>query len=200
MIILVDNYDSFTYNIVQSMRKQCATLEVFRNNSVSVEEIEAMHPDAIVLSPGPCTPNEAGISINMVKRFSGFVPLLGVCLGHQSVAVAFGAKLKKAQRIMHGKVSQICYDESFLYEGLKNPFSGGRYHSLAVDPKSIPAELVVDAMSEDGEIMGLSHVQHPTYGVQFHPESVLTPEGDKLLGNFLRIVYKKNESFDASCC
>lgn len=188
MIVLVDNYDSFTYNLVQSMRTQGASLDVFRNDVVSVDDIDALNPDAVVLSPGPCTPNEAGISIDVVKRFSGRVPVLGVCLGHQSVAAAFGATISGAQRIMHGKVSMVTYDETDLYRGLENPFEGGRYHSLAIDPGTLPSELIVDAKSEDGEIMGLHHIEHATYGVQFHPESVLTPMGDRLLGNFLKLV------------
>jgi anthranilate synthase component 2 len=188
MIALVDNYDSFTYNLVQSLRTSGASLEVFRNDVITVDEIDAMNPAAVVVSPGPCTPNEAGISIDVVKHFSGRVPLLGVCLGHQSVAAAFGAKISSAQRIMHGKVSMVTYDDTELYRGLRNPFEGGRYHSLAIEPDTIPSELIVDARSEDGEIMGLHHAVHATYGVQFHPESVLTPEGDLLLENFLRIV------------
>ena len=188
MIVLVDNYDSFTYNLVQSMRTQGASLDVFRNDVVSVDDIDALNPEAVVLSPGPCTPNEAGISIDVVKRFSGRVPVLGVCLGHQSVAAAFGATISGAQRIMHGKVSMVTYDETDLYRGLENPFEGGRYHSLAIDPGTLPSELIVDAKSEDGEIMGLHHIEHATYGVQFHPESVLTPMGDRLLGNFLKLV------------
>ena len=188
MIVLVDNYDSFTYNLEQSMRTQGASLDVFRNDVVSVDDIDALNPEAVVLSPGPCTPNEAGISIDVVKRFSGRVPVLGVCLGHQSVAAAFGATISGAQRIMHGKVSMVTYDETDLYRGLENPFEGGRYHSLAIDPGTLPSELIVDAKSEDGEIMGLHHIEHATYGVQFHPESVLTPMGDRLLGNFLKLV------------
>jgi len=188
MIALVDNYDSFTYNLVQSMRTQGAALDVFRNDVITVDDIDALNPDAVVVSPGPCTPTEAGISIDVVRYFSGRVPVLGVCLGHQSVAAAFGAKISSAQRIMHGKVSMVTYDETDLYRGLRNPFEGGRYHSLAIEPKSLPSELIVDARSEDGEIMGLHHTVHATYGVQFHPESVLTPQGDLLLENFLRIV------------
>lgn len=188
MIALIDNYDSFTYNLVQSLRAYGAVLEVFRNDVITVDDIDAMNPDAVIVSPGPCTPTEAGISIDIVRRFSGRAPVLGVCLGHQSVAAAFGANISSAQRIMHGKVSMVTHDETGLYRGLRNPFEGGRYHSLAIEHKSLPAELIIDARSEDGEIMGVHHTVHETYGVQFHPESVLTPEGDLLLENFLRMV------------
>jgi len=193
VIVLIDNYDSFTYNLVQMMADQGAELNVYRNDAVDVAGIEAMAPDGLVVSPGPCTPNEAGISVEVVRHFSGRLPLLGVCLGHQSVAAAFGATVSNADRIMHGKVSSVTYDETELYRGLDNPFTAGRYHSLSVVRDTLPAELIVDATSEDGEIMGMHHAEHPTYGVQFHPESVLTPAGAKLLGNFLGIVERHAE-------
>ncbi len=189
MIVLIDNYDSFTYNLVQMMAEQGGDLKVFRNDEISVDEVVGLHPDGIVISPGPCTPNEAGISVELIKRMSGVVPLLGVCLGHQSIAVAFGAVVSNAKRIMHGKVSLVKHDKADLYRGMKDPFQAGRYHSLSVVRDTLPAELVVDAMSEsDDEIMGMHHVEHKTYGVQFHPESVLTSSGARFLKNFLQIV------------
>ena len=188
MILLIDNYDSFTYNLVQAMTGQGAELKVFRNDAITVAEAEALAPAGVVISPGPCTPNEAGISVEVIKVFSGKVPVLGVCLGHQSIGAAFGATVAGAQRIMHGKTSMVAYEKAPLYRGLKNPFPAGRYHSLAVIESTLPPELIVDARSEDGEIMGMHHAAHPTYGVQFHPESVLTPSGKRLLRNFLQIV------------
>jgi len=188
MIVLIDNYDSFTYNLVQIMTSQGADLRVFRNDETTVAAVAEMKPAGIVLSPGPCTPREAGVSVDLVRHFSGRLPLLGVCLGHQSIAVAFGATVSNAKHIMHGKTSQVHHDESPLYHGLKNPFPAGRYHSLAVVRETLPPELLVDATSEDGEIMGMHHRVHPTFGVQFHPESVLTPAGKRLLKNFLQMV------------
>jgi anthranilate synthase component 2 len=187
MIVMVDNYDSFTYNLVQMMGALGAALRVFRNDAVTVDAVERLAPEAIVISPGPCTPREAGISVALIRRMSGRVPILGVCLGHQAIAAAFGAAVASAQRIMHGKVSQVRHDGSALYEGLSNPFPAGRYHSLAAIAGTLPAELVVNATSEDGEVMGLRHVTHETHGVQFHPESVLTPSGRRLLRNFLEL-------------
>jgi anthranilate synthase component II len=188
MIVLIDNYDSFTYNLVQTMAGLGADIRVFRNDAVTVPEVAALKPEAVVVSPGPCTPKEAGISVPLIRALSGTIPVLGVCLGHQSVGAAFGATVASARRIMHGKVSQIRHDGSALYRGLGNPFPAGRYHSLAVIQGSLPPELIADAFSEDEEIMGLRHASHPTFGVQFHPESVLTPSGKRLLRNFLEIV------------
>jgi anthranilate synthase component II len=188
VIVLIDNYDSFTYNLVQAMTSQGAQIEVFRNDAVSVEDVAALSPAGVVISPGPCTPNEAGISVELIKRFAGKVPILGVCLGHQCIGAAFGATIANAQRIMHGKVSPVTYDDGPLYKGLRNPFPAGRYHSLAVMRDTLPPELVVDATCEDGEIMGLHHATQQIHGVQFHPESVLTPSGKRLLRNFLEIV------------
>lgn len=193
MITVIDNYDSFTYNLVQYLAVLGAEIKVFRNDKVSVVEIESMQPMAIVISPGPCTPREAGISVDLVKKLSGTVPILGVCLGHQAIAAAFGAEITQAGQIMHGKTSMIEFCDSPLYAGIKSPALVGRYHSLVVRKDSLPPELVADASSEDEEIMGLRHKKHPTHGVQFHPESILTPCGKKLLKNFLRIVEKNRE-------
>ena len=191
MIVLIDNYDSFTYNLVQMMCEQGAEMEVFRNDAISLDEIVAMKPDGVVVSPGPCTPAEAGISTDVVKHFSGRVPLLGVCLGHQCIGAAYGARIVRADRIMHGKISMVGHQKGNLYRGMKNPFVAGRYHSLVVLKESLPDELVVDATTDEGEIMGMHHVEHKTYGVQFHPESVLTPGGKRLLRNFLQIVERE---------
>ena len=193
MITVIDNYDSFTYNLVQYLAVLGAEVKVFRNDKISVVEIESMQPMAIVISPGPCTPREAGISVDLVKKLSGTVPILGVCLGHQAIAEAFGAEITRAGQIMHGKTSMIEFCDSPLYAGIKSPALVGRYHSLVVRKDSLPPELVADASSEDEEIMGLRHKKHPTHGVQFHPESILTPCGKKLLKNFLRIVEKNRE-------
>ena len=188
MIILIDNYDSFTYNLVQVMASQGADIKVFRNDEISVEEVERLKPAGIVVSPGPCTPKEAGVSVDLIRKFSGTIPILGVCLGHQCVGAAFGAEIVNAERIMHGKTSMISYEKIELYRGIKNPFPAGRYHSLAVLKKNLPSDPDINAPSEDEEIMGLHHKEHQTYGVQFHPESVLTPCGKRLLKNFLQIV------------
>ncbi len=189
MIVLIDNYDSFTYNLVQTLAGQGATLVVHRNDALSVDDVLALRPEGIVISPGPCTPREAGISVALIRRVSGQLPLLGVCLGHQSIGEAFGAVVSNAGRIMHGKVSQVTFDAAQpMYQGLKNPFPAGRYHSLAIRKDTLPPELIADAFSEDGEIMGMHHRDHPTWGVQFHPESVLTPSGKRLLRNYLNLV------------
>jgi anthranilate synthase/aminodeoxychorismate synthase-like glutamine amidotransferase len=170
-----------------------ADIQVFRNDAITVDAVEALHPEAVVISPGPCTPKEAGISVELIRHMSGRIPVLGVCLGHQSLGVAFGATVSNARQIMHGKVSQVQHDGQGLYKGLSNPFPAGRYHSLAVIKETLPPELVADAFSEDGEIMGMHHVSQATYGVQFHPESVLTPSGKRLLRNFLDIVATKSD-------
>ena len=188
MILLIDNYDSFTYNLVQMMTGQGADIRVFRHDEITVAEAEALKPDGLVISPGPCTPNEAGVSVEMIKAFVGRIPVLGVCLGHQSLAVAFGATVGKAMSIMHGKTSLVHWTDSPLFKGMKQPFPAGRYHSLAVFRDTLTEALVVDAETEDGEIMGMHHKDYPVYGVQFHPESVLTPGGKRLLKNFLKIV------------
>ena len=188
MIVLIDNYDSFTYNLVHAMGGHGVELKVFRNDEITVEQVLALKPDGIVLSPGPCTPKEAGICVDLIKACSGKVPILGVCLGHQCIGAAFGGVISNADRIMHGKTSMVTHENTELYRGMKRPFPAGRYHSLVIRKDSVPPVLVVDATSDDGEIMGVHHNEHPTYGVQFHPESVLTPGGKRLLRNFVQIV------------
>jgi len=188
MILLIDNYDSFTYNLVQIMAGQGAELKVVRNDAITADDIAHKLPAAIIISPGPCTPREAGVSVDVVRRFSGRLPILGVCLGHQSIGAAFGAVIANSQRIMHGKTSPVTHDGSELYAGLKNPFPAGRYHSLVIPPDHVPACLDVNARSDDGDVMGVRHREHPTHGIQFHPESVLTPGGKRLLRNFLKMV------------
>lgn len=198
MIVLIDNYDSFTYNLVQILANQGAALHVKRNDEITVAEIEALQPEGIVISPGPCTPNEAGVSVETIRTFFETIPILGVCLGHQCIGAAFGATVSNAGRIMHGKTSRVTFEAAAgLYRGMKNPFPAGRYHSLAILQDTLPAELVADARSDDGEIMGVHHREHPTYGVQFHPESVLTPSGKRLLRNFLQIVERWHDGSDA---
>ena len=194
MIVMIDNYDSFTYNLVQGFASLSADMRVFRNDEVSLDEVKGQKPAALVISPGPCTPLEAGVSVALIKEFSGSIPILGVCLGHQCIGAAFGGRVERAQRIMHGKTSQIRHCGEGIYAGVKNPFPAGRYHSLAVLHEGLPQELVVQATSEEGEIMGLRHKVHPTYGVQFHPESILTPAGKRLMRNFLGIVDSSHSS------
>ena len=187
MIFVLDNYDSFTYNLVQYLGELGAELQVSRNDKISTDEVAAMAPAKIVISPGPCTPNEAGISIELVRRFAGEIPILGVCLGHQSIGQAFGGVVKRAPYIMHGKTSQISHDGKGMYSGLPNPFTATRYHSLTVERKSLPDCLEAVAETEDGLLMGIRHREYPVEGVQFHPESILTTEGKSLLRNFLAL-------------
>ncbi len=189
MIVMIDNYDSFTYNLVQEMGKLGATMEVYRNDQITVDELEALKPTALIVSPGPCTPKEAGISVAAIQRFSGRIPLLGVCLGHQSIVAAFGGKVIHAKRIMHGKTSPVAHDNTGLFAGVSDPFDAGRYHSLVGEQSSLPdCLLVTGRTTDDDEIMGLRHIEHPTVGVQFHPESVLTPEGPAIMQNFLNMI------------
>jgi anthranilate synthase component II len=185
MLLMIDNYDSFTYNLVQYFGELKQEVVVFRNDEVSLDEIAALQPARIVISPGPCTPNEAGISVPMIRRFAGQIPILGVCLGHQSIGQAFGGKIVHARRVMHGKVSVIHHGGRGVFNGLREPFEATRYHSLVIERESLPAVLEVTAWSDDGEIMGVHHKSLPVQGVQFHPESILTQFGHELLRNFV---------------
>jgi len=191
MILVIDNYDSFTYNLVQYLGELKQDVRVVRNDEIEVADIERMAPERILISPGPCTPKEAGISVDVIREFAGKIPILGVCLGHQSLGYAFGGKIVRAKKLMHGKTSQIRHDGKGVFKGLKNPFTATRYHSLVIEKKSRPRDLIVTATSEDGEIMGVRHRKIPALeGVQFHPESVLTEGGRDLLRNFLRFSVK----------
>jgi anthranilate synthase/aminodeoxychorismate synthase-like glutamine amidotransferase len=186
--LLLDNYDSFTYNLVQYLGELGADVHVHRNDAISLEQIGAWRPEKIVISPGPCTPNEAGISVSLVQRFAGEIPILGVCLGHQAIGAAFGGEIVRAPRIMHGKTSPIHHDGQGVFRGLSNPFEATRYHSLVIEKSSWShPDFVVNAWTEEDEIMGVRHKVWPLHGVQFHPESFLTVEGPKLLANFLRM-------------
>jgi anthranilate synthase/aminodeoxychorismate synthase-like glutamine amidotransferase len=185
---MIDNYDSFTFNLVQYLGELGAECDVVRNDAIGVEEVGTRGAQAIVISPGPCSPREAGISVPTIQRWAGRLPILGVCLGHQSIGAAYGGNVISARRLMHGKTSQIQHDGRGLFEGLPNPFVATRYHSLAVERESLPRELEICASTEDGEIMGLRHRRDLVVGVQFHPESILTRDGKALLANFLRMV------------
>ncbi len=191
-IIVIDNYDSFVYNICDYMGRLGYTdIEVFRNDVLSLEEVFKKAPDCIVISPGPGNPQDAGISVDLIKNIAKDIPLLGVCLGHQSIASAFGGKIIRAEKIFHGKTSLIHHDGTGVFKGIKNPFSATRYHSLIVDEKSLPEILRITARTEDNEIMGIVHKDFPIYGVQFHPESILTENGLDLIANFLDIASEK---------
>lgn len=185
MLVLIDNYDSFTYNLAQHLGDLGCEFRVYRNDKVLVSDIEKMEPAAIVISPGPGRPDSAGITLEVIRTFSGQIPILGVCLGHQAIAQAFGGRIIHALRIMHGKTSIIRTDGKTIFHGLNKPFPAMRYHSLAVDRSSLPDCLEISAESDDGEIMGVRHLEHPTEGIQFHPESVGTPVGKRILRNFL---------------
>jgi len=184
-LLMIDNYDSFTYNLVQYLGELGADLTVRRNDAIDVAGIRALHPDAIVISPGPCTPKEAGISLTLLREMAGELPILGVCLGLQCIGEAFGGKVVRADRLMHGKTSPIIHDGKTIFARIPSPFEAMRYHSLLVDPASIPATLEISARTAENEVMGLRHKQHAVEGVQFHPESILTSEGKNLLQNFL---------------
>jgi anthranilate synthase/aminodeoxychorismate synthase-like glutamine amidotransferase len=186
-ILLIDNYDSFTYNLVQAFAAHGAEVLVYRNDAITVEEAVALKPTHLVISPGPGRPEDAGISIQMISTFAEIIPVLGVCLGHQCLVSYYGGKIVRAERLMHGKTSMVDHDDGALFAGLSKPFAAGRYHSLYAEEKSLPADLVVTAKTQRGEIMGVRHRKLPLEGVQFHPESVLTPEGDKLMENFMRM-------------
>ena len=184
-IVMIDNYDSFTYNLVQYLGELGAEVVVKRNDAIDVSGVRALHPKAVVISPGPCTPAEAGISVRLLKEMAGEIPILGVCLGHQCIGEAFGGKVVRADRLMHGKTSPIIHDNRTIFEGLPEPFDAMRYHSLIVEKASLPPHLEVSARTAENEIMGLRHREFPIEGVQFHPESILTFEGKHLLKNFL---------------
>ena len=187
MLLLLDNYDSFTYNLAQYLGEMGQQLEVRRNDRITLDEIEKMRPERIVVSPGPCTPQEAGISITLIQRFAGKIPILGVCLGHQAIGAAFGGRVIRARKLMHGKTSRIDHDGKTIFRGLPQKFQATRYHSLIVERKSLPRELEISAETDDGTIMGLRHRKLRVEGVQFHPESVLTEAGFRLLENFLSV-------------
>ncbi len=187
MLLMIDNYDSFTYNLVQYFGELGEDVRVYRNDKITVEEIEALKPARLVISPGPCTPREAGISVEAIERLSTKLPILGVCLGHQSLAVAFGGEVVRADRLMHGKTSMIRHDGRTIFRNLPNPFEATRYHSLLVNRANLPASLEITAETAEGEIMGLRHRTLPVEGVQFHPESILTKAGMDLLRNFLKL-------------
>jgi len=187
MLLLIDNYDSFTYNLAQYLGELGAEVRVERNDAVSVDDVAKLGPRRIVISPGPCTPNEAGISLELIARLAGKIPILGVCLGHQAIGQAFGGKVVRAPRVMHGKTSPIEHDGSGLFRGIASPMQATRYHSLVVEPESLPPSLKVTARTAEGEIMALAHQSLPVWGVQFHPESILTVDGKRLLQNFLEM-------------
>lgn len=190
MILMIDNYDSFTYNIVQYFGELGENLIIFRNDKITIDKIIDMKPDKIIISPGPCTPNEAGISMDVVKNFYKSIPILGVCLGHQSIGQAFGGNIISSRKIMHGKISPIIHNDSKMYNDVSNPFNATRYHSLVIEKSSLPNCLNISAWTEENddiEIMGIEHKDYPTYGLQFHPESILTTSGHQLLKNFLEI-------------
>jgi para-aminobenzoate synthetase component 2 len=191
MILMIDNYDSFTYNLVQALESLGKEIVVFRNDQITVDEIKRLNPSCIVISPGPGTPSKAGISVELIKRFAAQIPILGVCLGHQAIAEAFGGKIVRAPRIMHGKTSLIYHDGRSIYKGLPNPFEAVRYHSLIVERESLPDCLEISAWTDIGEIMGIRHKEYPVEGVQFHPESIMTKKGNELLRNFVHRVCKK---------
>ncbi len=185
MIFMIDNYDSFTYNLVQYLGQLGEEVIVRRNDETSIAEVAEMKPAAIFLSPGPCTPREAGITVEVIRHFHRTVPILGVCLGHQAIGHAFGAEVVRAGRIMHGKTSEIFHDGKTIFKGLPHPFKAGRYHSLLLQKDSLPAEFEVSAYTQEDEIMGIRHLKYPVEGIQFHPESILTPQGKRLIKNFL---------------
>lgn len=186
MILVIDNYDSFTYNLVQYLGELGEQVEVYRNDEIDIEGIEKLQPNHLLLSPGPCTPNEAGITLDVIAHFKGKIPIFGVCLGHQAIGQAFGGKVVRAQRLMHGKTSPIYHEGQSVFEELPSPFTATRYHSLLVERESLPECLEITASTEEGEIMGLRHREYPIEGVQFHPESIITDHGHQILRNFLK--------------
>jgi len=184
---MIDNYDSFTYNLVQYLGQLGADVQVRRNDETTLEEVEQLEPRAIFISPGPCSPKEAGLAVDIVRRFYKTTPIMGVCLGHQAIGYAFGGEVVRAPRVMHGKTSPVINDGRTIFKGLPNPFTAGRYHSLIVDRATLPSCLEISAETAEGEIMGIRHVEHPVEGVQFHPESILTPQGKRIVKNFLEL-------------
>ncbi|NIA19218.1 MAG: anthranilate/aminodeoxychorismate synthase component II [Xanthomonadaceae bacterium] len=190
MLLMIDNYDSFTYNIVQYFGILGEEVTVYRNDAISIREIKELQPDSLVISPGPCTPKEAGISVTAIKELAGKLPILGICLGHQSIGAAFGGRISRAGQIMHGKTSQISHNNQDLFKGIPNPFEATRYHSLVIEPDSLPTCLEITASAlDDQEIMGVKHRDLPIWGIQFHPESILTKAGMKILDNFLQLTH-----------
>lgn len=185
MLLMIDNYDSFTYNLVQYFGELGQDIKIYRNDAIALNEIEQMQPDMLVISPGPCTPDMAGITMDAIRRFAGRIPILGVCLGHQAIGQVFGARVIRAAQPVHGKTSFVRHDGRTIYEGLDNPLSVCRYHSLVLEPSSIPDDLEITATTEDGEIMGIRHRRYLIEGVQFHPEAILTHQGHELLNNFI---------------
>jgi anthranilate synthase/aminodeoxychorismate synthase-like glutamine amidotransferase len=192
MILMIDNYDSFTYNLVQYLAQMGRDVAVYRNDAIAVEAIGDMDVEAIFLSPGPCSPQEAGITVDVIRRFHQAIPILGVCLGHQAIGYAFGGEVVRAEKVMHGKTSPILNDGKTIFQGLPNPFTAGRYHSLIVKRETLPSCLMVSAETAEGEIMGFRHREYPIEGIQFHPESILTPQGKRIIRNFLNIVDSKD--------
>jgi anthranilate synthase component 2 len=185
MLLMIDNYDSFTYNLVQYLGELGADVHVHRNDAITLDDVARLAPTRIVVSPGPCTPTEAGICVPLIRRFAGEIPILGVCLGHQAIGQAFGGRIVRAQRVMHGKLSPVTHDGRGVFAGIPSPFAVTRYHSLAIERATVPADLEVTATSDDGEIMGVRHRRHAVEGVQFHPEAILSEHGMRLLANFL---------------
>ncbi len=194
MLLVIDNYDSFTYNLVQALGQLGEQVRVFRNDELALEHIEELAPEAILLSPGPSRPERAGITLELIRRYQGRFPMLGVCLGHQAIGHVFGARVIRAQRVMHGKTSQILHDGRTIFRGIPNPFQAGRYHSLILERDSLPSCLELSAQTSDGEVMGIRHKEMLLEGVQFHPESILTPSGKRLLRNFLQLVKEGNRA------
>lgn len=188
MLLMIDNYDSFTYNIVQYFGILGEQIEVYRNDKITIDEIEKMAPEVIIISPGPGTPDEAGISLEIIEKFKGKIPILGVCLGHQAIGQAFGSKVIRASRIMHGKISKVTHDGKTLFSGFNNPFNATRYHSLIIERETISPDLEITAWTDEGEIMGVRHKKYCVEGVQFHPESILTEDGINIFSNFLKTV------------
>jgi anthranilate synthase/aminodeoxychorismate synthase-like glutamine amidotransferase len=189
MILIIDNYDSFTYNLVQYLGEMNAELNVVRNDKITIDQIRKLHPEAIVISPGPCTPKEAGVSVPLIKEFYKVIPILGVCLGHQSIGEAFGGDVVKAPSVVHGKTSEVLHEGKGIFHSIPNKFLATRYHSLVIAPKTMPVELEVTAKTLDGVVMGVQHKQYPIFGVQFHPESIATQHGKVLLRNFVEKKY-----------